>query len=220
MPGEAPYDLPTDDQISFLDLGSRYGDRKQGNSEKSTGPTNAASNFKWDQNPRLYCIFHTIDRLELLDMLVEREFTDMCLPIESEAQLVSACLDPAIRPLFLEAQRQALCVQEDFAPEFQLGQGNVHGHLMTDAGLPIRLLRSVGKGGTASVDEVSSLKDGRVYARKSTRRDSAFDVTGFQREIRALGRSKHVHCVELVRTLLSVFAGYIPRADCGAVCLV
>ncbi|KAJ5038035.1 uncharacterized protein L3040_006907 [Drepanopeziza brunnea f. sp. 'multigermtubi'] len=201
MLGQAVNDS-SEDQISFLDLEDGYSYSNSGVSEQSSN-CSRERNARWCQNPLLYTIFHEIGQLELLDELFEHEFTDICLPIESETQLTRVFLDPALRPLFLAAQHR-VCVQPDCTPEIQLEEIRTgHGHLMTDTDLPLQYRRSVGQGGSATVDEVLNLKDGRVYARKSWKRmDSVLDETGFHREIQALRRSKHIHCVQIVRPLL------------------
>ncbi|KAI9049807.1 hypothetical protein LZ554_005958 [Drepanopeziza brunnea f. sp. 'monogermtubi'] len=196
MLGQAVNDS-SEGQISFLDLEDGYSYSNSGVSQQSSNCSSTRS-ARWCENPLLYTIFHEIGQLELLDELFEHEFTDICLPIESETQLTRVFLDPALRPLFLAAQHR-VCVQPDCTPELQLEEIRTgHGHLMTDTDLPLQYRRSVGQGGSATVDEVLNLKDGQVYARKSWKRmDSVLDETGFHREIQALRRSKHIHCVQI-----------------------
>ena len=73
-------------------------------------------------------------------------------------------------------------------------------HFTRNDSLPLIVEGKLGKGGSASVDKVSSSLSGRVYARKRFQRFSAKvrDIESFMTELNILKRINHHHCVELV----------------------
>ena len=153
----------------------------------------------WSKSPRLYIILRDIDNISLFDKLHEKGVSDLWLPITSESML-EILIPKAVQEHFVQAQRLVCGHPKDF----HLGHASSHGHFAPGSHPPFQRRRHIGDGSTGSVDEVLSLTDGQVYARKSIRRTSCVSINkgavqAFQREIYALHRIRHRHCVKIVR---------------------
>jgi hypothetical protein len=159
----------------------------------------------WGRNPRLYIIMQAIGQIkqtsqpQLIDCLINSGFNDSWLPVAS-ADSLPRNFPLNLQSSFLQAQ-SCVCVPP---ADFRIGHGSVHGHFATDMEPPFQSLRPIGNGSMGVVDEVLSLKDGQVYARKIFRKPSLFsraqnDLQRFRSELRALGRIRSRHCVEIVR---------------------
>jgi hypothetical protein len=166
----------------------------------------------WSQNPRLYIILQDIGQIEdttqpqLLDKLINDGFNDFWIPVISR-DILQQILPRNLHSRFLRAQSR-VCVQP---VDFRIGLGNFHGHFTQKDGPPFASRRWIGSGHVGDVDEVLSLMDGQVYARKSIRKLSRFsraqdDVQKFRSEVQVLSRIKYKHCVEIVsRSLSGIF---------------
>jgi hypothetical protein len=163
----------------------------------------------WSQNPRLYIILRDIGQIEdtiqpqLVDKLINDGFNDFWIPIVSR-DILQQILPRNLHSQFLRTQDR-VCVQP---VDFRIGLGNFHGHFTAKDGPPFASKRGIGSGHVGDVDEVLSLIDGQVYARKSIRKLSRFsraqdDVQKFRSELHALSRIKYKHCVEIVSQSLS-----------------
>ncbi|KAK0102375.1 hypothetical protein ONS95_005997 [Cadophora gregata] len=158
-----------------------------------------AGQLMWSQSPRLYIILQAIGSLSLLDKLNEEGVSDLWLPIISES-ILEFLIPKDIRPQFVQAQR-LVCAHPK---EFHLGYASSHGHFAPESHPPFQRRRHIGSGSLGDVDEVLSLTDGQIYARKSVRRTSCVSINrsrvqAFQRELHALSRIRHRHCVKIVR---------------------
>ncbi|KAH7399910.1 kinase-like domain-containing protein [Cadophora sp. MPI-SDFR-AT-0126] len=152
----------------------------------------------WSQSPRLYIILREIGRLSLFDNLNENGISDLWLPIISESML-EVLIPIDVRHQFIQAQRH-VCGQP---VDFHLGFPSSHGHFAPHSHPPFQSRRHIGDGSLGSVDEVLSLTDGQIYARKSIRRTSCVTINknrvqAFQRELYALNQIRHRHCVKIV----------------------
>ena len=159
----------------------------------------------WSENPRLYIILRDIGQIkdtsqpQLLDILIKNGLNDFWIPITSET-ILQQILKLEVCHQFLQVQGR-VCLQ---STSFRLGPHNYHGNFATKDDVPFERRRSIGRGHIGLVDEVLSLTDRQVYARKSIRKVSYFgdarnDVEKFRRELQALRRIKHRHCVQIVR---------------------
>lgn len=160
----------------------------------------------WSQSPRLYIILQDIGKLSLLDELNRAGVDDLWLPITSESML-EMLIPKDVRPQFIQAQ-QLVCGRP---ADFHLGYASSHGHFTPESHPPFQSLRYIGEGSLGIVEKVLCLTDGQVYARKSIRRTSCVlvnksRVQAFQRELHALSRIRHRHCVKIVRTHLFIAA--------------
>jgi hypothetical protein len=163
----------------------------------------------WSQNPRLYLILRDIGQIEdttqpqLLDNLINEGFNDFWIPVAS-IDILQQILPRDLPSQFFHAQSR-VCVQP---ADFRIGLGNFHGHFIEKDGPPFAYPRWIGKGRVGHVEEVLSLTDGKVYARKSIRKLSHFsraqdDIQRFRCELQVLRRIKYKHCVKIVRRPLS-----------------
>jgi hypothetical protein len=163
----------------------------------------------WSQNPRLYIILRDIGQIEetsqpqLLDNLINDGFNDFWIPVAS-VDILQQILPHSLHSQFVQAQGR-VCVEP---VDFRLGLGNFHAHFREKNGPPFSCIRRIGRGYKGIVDEVLSLTDGQVYARKSIRKLSDFpqaqnDIRRFRSELQALSRIKYKHCVEIVRNSAS-----------------
>lgn len=160
----------------------------------------------WSNNPRLYIILRDIGQIkdtsqpQTLDVLLKNGLNDMWIPITTDTTL-QRLLKPEIYFQFLQAQN-SVCIQ---STSFRLRTPGFHGHFATRYDAPFERRRSIGRGRIGRVDEVLSLTDRRVYARKSIRKVSDFgdtrgrdDIERFRCEVRVLRRIQHRHCVRIV----------------------
>jgi len=158
----------------------------------------------WSENPRLYIILRDIgqikgtDELQLLDDLIRNGLNDFWIPITSES-ILQHILRPEIRVIFLQVQDR-VCLQ---STSFRVEPPNSHGNFATRDDVPFQSLRSIGQGRVGYVDEVLSLTDREVYARKRIRKVSYFgdlksDIERFRCELQVLRRIRHRHCVQIV----------------------
>lgn len=159
----------------------------------------------WSDSPRLYIILrdtaHNLgtSHAQLSGKFIEKEINDTWLPIQSEF-LLDCLLPPRARDQFLRVQGR-VCSQP---VDFQLGFRSPHGHFPSKESPPFSRQRVIGNGHIGKVDEVWSLIDGKLYARKIIRRrlsdfNSASKHHGsFRRELQALRRIDHIHCVKFV----------------------
>ncbi|KAH7333186.1 kinase-like domain-containing protein [Rhexocercosporidium sp. MPI-PUGE-AT-0058] len=152
----------------------------------------------WSQSPRLYIILQDIGMLSLLDKLNRAGVNDLWLPITSESILDEILIPEDVRPQFIQAQ-QLVCGRP---ADFYLGHASSHGHFTPESHPPFQSLRYIGKGSLGIVEKVLCDTDGQVYARKSIRRTSCVSINknrvqAFQRELHALSRIRHRHCVEI-----------------------
>jgi hypothetical protein len=170
----------------------------------------------WSDNPRLYIILRDIGQIkdtsqpQPLDVLLRNGLNDMWIPLTSDTTL-RQLLKPEICFQFLRAQDR-VCLHSKC---FRLGPRDSHGHFATRHDAPFERRRSIGRGRIGRVDEVLSLSDRRVYARKTIRKASDFgdnrgrdDIESFRCEVQVLRRIKHQHCVQMVRrpiVFLSLF---------------
>ncbi|PVH89232.1 kinase-like protein [Cadophora sp. DSE1049] len=157
-----------------------------------------AGQLIWSQSPRLYIILQKIGSLSLFDRFNEEGISDLWLPIISESML-EVLIPNDMRHPFVQAQR-LVCGQP---VDFHLGYASSHGHFAPESHPPFQSRRHIGYGSLGSVDEVLSLTDGQIYARKSIRRTSCVSINksrvqAFQRELYALNRIRHRHCVKIV----------------------
>jgi hypothetical protein len=161
---------------------------------------------RWSENPRLYIILRDIDQSlgtstpELIDKFIDEGINDTWLPIGLSDVILDRLLPRLVRPHFLRAQ-QSVCVRPS---EFQLGNGGAHGHFTSGNSTPFCTRGEIGSGSFGVVDEVLSSTDGQIYARKTIRRSSDFSratyrMKNFWRELQALSRIRHRHCVRIVR---------------------
>jgi hypothetical protein len=169
----------------------------------------------WSQNPRLYIVLRDIGQIEettqsqLLDKLINDGFNDFWIPVAS-VDILQQMLPLNLHSRFLQAQSR-VCVQP---VDFRIGLGNFHGHFTEKERPPFASKRWIGRGHVGHVDEVLSLTDGQVYARKSIRKLSDFprakeDVKKFRCELQTLRHIKYKHCVEIVSQSLPSHC-YIP----------
>ena len=161
----------------------------------------------WSDNPRLYIILRDIGQIkdtsqpQPLDVLLRNGLNDLWIPLTSDTTL-RQLLKPEICFQFLRAQDR-VCLPSKC---FRLGSRDSHGHFATRHDAPFECRRSIGQGRIGRVDEVLSLSDRRVYARKTIRKASDFgdnrgrdDIESFRCEVQVLRRIKHQHCVQMVR---------------------
>jgi hypothetical protein len=159
----------------------------------------------WSENPRLYLVFRDIDHIrepgepQLLDDFIERGINDIWIPITS-TYLLQQILPPGLHDIFLLAQRR-VCSQ---STNIQKQSRNAHRNFATKNEAPFEQRRSIGDGSLGHVDEVRSLQDGRLYARKIIRKSSDFktarkEIQRFHCELETLRRISHRHCVQIVR---------------------
>ena len=168
----------------------------------------------WSENPRLYIILRDIaplienDQPQVIDELINDGINDTWLPIFSKSMLKKILpLYPQLHLPFLQAQK-SVCTEPS---RFRLAYGCPHGHL-TRGSPPFRSIREVGAGRASVVDEVESLTDGKLYARKTISRASNLrlardDIRRFRCEIQTLIRINHWHCVKIVRNSISFVYG-------------
>jgi hypothetical protein len=165
----------------------------------------------WSENPRLYIVLRDINQglvnghPELIDKFIDEGINDTWLPISSSDVTLSRLLPKLERSRFIRAQR-SVCIRPS---EFQLGYGGAHGHFASGDDTPFRTRGEIGSSSLGIVDEVWSSTDEQVYARKTIRRSSDFSgamfrMKIFQRELQALNRIRHRHCVRIVRVPFSI----------------
>jgi hypothetical protein len=159
----------------------------------------------WSENPRLYIILRDMDEIpwispfQLPGIFIEKEINDIWLPIRS-GKALDCLLPPLALPHFLRAQYR-VCSQPS---DFQLGCGNTHGHFHSKDSSPFIVKGSIGSGHIGEVDEIWSPVDGKSYVRKTFRRHLGHLKTArkhtqsFRRELQALRRIDHIHCVKFV----------------------
>jgi hypothetical protein len=159
----------------------------------------------WSESPRLYIILRSMDQspgishLQLASVFIDKDINDTWLPILSKS-LLEYLLPPSARVQYLRAQHR-VCSQPS---DFQLGFRSTHGHFHSKDSSPFVAKRVVGSGRIGEVDEVWSLIDGKTYARKTIRRrlshfaTASRHIRSFRRELQALRRINHIHCVKFV----------------------
>jgi hypothetical protein len=164
----------------------------------------------WSENPRLYVILRDMDEipwislLQLPDIFIEKEIDDTWLPIRPREAL-DCLLPPLARPHFLRAQYRVCSPPSDFQPGFR----STHGHFYSKDSSPFIVTRSIGSGHIGDVEEIWSPVDGKSYARKTFRRHLGHLTTArkhtqsFRRELQALRRVDHIHCVKFVGNPIS-----------------
>lgn len=162
----------------------------------------------WSENPRLFIILRDMNRIpgingpHITDKFVNNGINDTWLPILSKS--LDTLLPPLARPHFLCAQSR-VCGQPS---EFKLGFRSAHGHFPSKNSAPFARRRVIGFGRVGEVDEVWSLVDRQIYARKVIHRpwrnftSTNKSVRSFRRELKALRRIDHMHCVKFVSTHL------------------
>jgi hypothetical protein len=175
----------------------------------------------WSENPRLYIILRDIGQIkgatqpQLLDNLIRRGLNDFWIPITSES-ILQDIFKPQVRLRFLQVQ-DCVCLQPS---SLRLGPLNSHGNFATKEDVPFQRCRSIGRGRVGYVDEVLSLTDREIYARKSIRKLSCFDdvrrnIERFRCEIQVLRRIKHRHCVQVVSVIETVRNWKLPCGQRG-----
>jgi hypothetical protein len=164
----------------------------------------------WSENPRLYIILKDLDQIpgvnhfQLPSIFIANEINDTWLPILSRT-LLDYLVPPLARPHFLRAQYR-VCSQPS---DFKLGSRSAHGHFHSENTSPFWRKRVIGSGRIGDVDEVWSFIDGKCYARKTIRRRLSHVRTArqhtqsFRRELQALRRIDHIHCVKIVSNAIS-----------------
>jgi hypothetical protein len=164
----------------------------------------------WSENPRLYIILRDIgqikgpDQPQPLDDLIKNGLNDFWIPVTSES-LLQHILEPEDRVRFLQVQDR-VCLQ---SKSFLLGPQNSHGNFASRDDVPFQRRRWIARGRVGYVDEVLSLTDREVYARKNIRKvdyfgDARRDIERFRCELQVLRRIKHRHCVQIVSIIENV----------------
>jgi hypothetical protein len=159
----------------------------------------------WSKVPRLYIITQAIVQIseigqsQLLNCLIKNGVNDTWLPIASE-DMLEEILPSHLHHSFQEFQN-LVCIRPS---DYQLHPKVTHGNFATEKCPPFESLREVGRGHIGKVDEVRNRANGKIYARKRIRRLSDLKITrsriqGFLRELHALRRMNHRHCVQIVR---------------------
>jgi hypothetical protein len=156
------------------------------------------SNPKWSKVPRTYIVLRTIGHLDLLDDLINVNFSDYWFPVTE--QDLPGLLRSNIRAAFCNIQNLVLTKSMDL----EKGEKGQHCYFKQGEFVPFEAKSVLGQGGFGQVDRVISTISFREYARKRVLRSSAFrgrrkeDVKQFITEIEILKRLKHNHVVEYV----------------------
>ena len=196
-----------DEESQVQDSGSSYGEHQYSEAEIQQVALHLANEEQplWSENPRLHTILRDMCRLSgvkdahVIDNFVNYDINDTWLPILSKS-LLDILLPPLAQPHFKCAQRR-VCSRPS---EFRLGFRSAHGHFLSRNSAPFTRRRVIGDGRIGVVDEVWSQIDGQIYARKVIqRRWGHFNATtkyarSFRRELKALKRIDHIHCVKFV----------------------
>jgi hypothetical protein len=209
---ETPYEQPG----TSIDSVRRYTEQEI---QEISGDLVKNGRQSWSENPRLYIILRDIGQIkgatqpQLLDNLIRRGLNDFWIPITSES-ILQDIFKPQVRLRFLQVQ-DCVCLQPT---SLRLGPLNSHGNFAKKEDVPFQRCRSIGRGRVGHVDEVLSLKDREVYARKSIRKLSYFEdvrrnIERFRCELQVLRRIKHRHCVQIVSMFDTVRK--LPRGQRG-----
>jgi molecular chaperone DnaK (HSP70) len=153
----------------------------------------------WSTVPRLYIILRLLNQLEMLDVFIEQGTTDIWFPF-SLASLPNM-LSPTTQAKFLD--QQAIVLSKSLL--FETSPERKHAHFAQDDPLPFQIVGKLGSGAHGQVDKVMSTVSHREYARKQFRRrrgTSKDAIKSFLIELQVLKRVQHLHCVELVCTIL------------------
>ncbi|KAF2794124.1 kinase-like protein [Melanomma pulvis-pyrius CBS 109.77] len=171
----------------------------------------------WAAIPRIYIVLRLIHQVHAIDDFIRLGLNDLCLPFNSTSSLPSA-LSLSSRERFLEKQ-SAVLTKSIF---IEKGLSNKKHILFSkDEPFPYEELGRLGRGQSASVDQVRSPLNGDVFARKRFQRVRGIPretIRAFLNELQILKRIEHEHCVELVGSYTDArfFAILIsPVAECN-----
>jgi tetratricopeptide (TPR) repeat protein len=153
---------------------------------------------RWSKVPRTYIVLRSIDRLDLVNDLIDNGFSDYCFPVTERS--LPGCIPPSVKTSFVKAQRLVLTSSMDL----ERGKFGRHCHYSKGESPPLESKGILGSGGFGQVDRVLSLISFKEYARKQVPRGRAFrgrrkeDINLFISEIEVTKRLKHYHIVEFV----------------------
>lgn len=171
----------------------------------------------WARVPRTFIVLKTVGRVDLLDGLIIRGFTDYCLPVSSRQ--AREYLDARTAALFLRTQR---AVMTD-AVDVQGGGGYRHMHFEEESSWLYETVAILGSGRFGQVHQVTSKLNDKEYARKRISRDlfgkaTLLNMKSYTIELEILKRLDHRHIVELVGSYtdpISLALIMSPVADCN-----
>ncbi|OQV08548.1 Ankyrin repeat-containing protein isoform 1 [Cladophialophora immunda] len=156
-----------------------------------------ADQEEWSLRPRTFAVLWMMKATCFVKEFVELNCFDIALPY-TKTNLPGSLTDNQ-RELFLKYQK---CVLTK-AVKLEGGLASTHANFADNADSHLQFLRSLGKGGSGSVDCVRSKLSRKVYARKCLERSTTFEQNDralkfFKNEIDSLKRLKHRHLVRYV----------------------
>lgn len=147
----------------------------------------------WSQVPHTYIVLRTINRLDLMESLLQDGFTDYCFPTETTA--LPTNLKPSDRAAIVKAQSAVLTKSMDL----EKGEAGKHRHFAKGEPQPFRVVGVLGSGGYSQVHRIKSTISFKEYALKRVRRRRAFGnnkheaLNQFIGEIKLLKTLRHRH---------------------------
>lgn len=149
---------------------------------------------EWAENPKLYYILRRIRREDLIEQILDTNFTDLWLPFPK--RMLQKVLGEKDLKTFLDVQD--LCLDEEIALNLR-GQ---HFSLEDLSIMDFQELKVLGVGGYGEVHHMKDLRTGIEYARKVMVRPSNVKrhhdlMHQFKRELYGMRRVRHRHCVTL-----------------------
>ncbi|KAF2143170.1 uncharacterized protein K452DRAFT_167236 [Aplosporella prunicola CBS 121167] len=175
-----------------------------------------AQQERWSHFPRTYIVLRIINRLDLLNNLLDVGFTDHWFPVTPQA--LPPNLQPSVRSAIAKAQSAVLTQ----SVELEKGPNGSHGHYRKGDVLPFRILGKLGGGAYGQVDRIQSSISMKQYALKRIRRRAIYGNKTreshkmFISEMNIIKELKHHHMVEFVGSYTdATFLGLImaPVAD-------
>lgn len=156
------------------------------------------THLRWSTVPRTYIVLRAIGHLNLLDTLLDADFSDFWFPVTE--QCLSGCLGPSVGQALFNAQHIILTT----SMELEKGAKGEHCYFKQGDPFPFESKKALGEGGMGQVDRVLHKISSKEYARKRVPRSSVFKgpwkerMKRFVDEIQILKRLEHRHIVEFV----------------------